>query len=95
MHKFINNQILSIFNDLTKKPDHKYHTNISQLSFHLKRYSLKSTKYFISIPEPKLWNDVINKEKKIFNLSRHERLLHEIATNFFCCNFMKIFIRVA
>ena len=24
----------------------------------------------------------------------HEQLFHEIATNFFCCNFMKIFIRV-
>ena len=64
MHKFINNQILSRFSDLIKKPDHKYHTNISQLSFYLKIYSLKSTKYFISIREPKLWNDVIKKEKK-------------------------------
>ena len=25
----------------------------------------------------------------------HEQLFHEIVTNFFCCNFMKIFICIA
>ena len=29
MDKFINNQIPSIFSDLTKRPDHKYPTNFS------------------------------------------------------------------
>ena len=64
MHKFINNQIPSIFSDLINRQDHKYPTNFSQPSFYLKRYSLNSTKYSISIPGPKLWNDVINKEEK-------------------------------
>ena len=45
MHKFIDNQIPSIFSDLIKRPDHKYPTNFSQSSFYLKRYSLNSTKY--------------------------------------------------
>ena len=33
MHKFVNNQIPSIFNDLIKRPDHKYPTNFSQSIF--------------------------------------------------------------
>ena len=60
MHKFINNQIPSIFSDFIKRPNHKYPTNFSQSSFYLKRYSLNSTKYSISIRGPKLWNDVID-----------------------------------
>ena len=63
MHGLINNQIPSIFSDLIKRTDHKYHTNFSQSSFYLKRYSLNSTKY-ISICGPRLWNDLVNKEKK-------------------------------
>ena len=64
MHKFINNQISSIFSDLIKRSDHKYPTNFSRSSFCLKRYSLNSTKSSISIRGPKLWNDFINKEEK-------------------------------
>ena len=64
MHTFIKNQIPSIFSDLIKIPDNKYPTNFSQSSFYLKRYSLNSTKYSISIRGFKLWNDVINKEEK-------------------------------
>ena len=64
MHKFINNQIPSIFNDFIKRPNHKYPTNFSQSSFYLKKYSLNSTKYSISLGGPKLWNDVINKEEQ-------------------------------
>ena len=54
MHKFINNQIPSMFSYLIERPDHKYPTNFSQSSFYLKRYSLNSTKYSISIRGPKL-----------------------------------------
>ena len=64
MHTFIKNQIPSIFSDLIKRPDNKYPKNFSQSSFYLKRYSLNSTKYSISIRGLKLWNDVINKEEK-------------------------------
>ena len=63
MHTFIKNQIPSIFSDLIKRPDNKYPINFSQSSFYLKRYSLNSTKYSISIRGLKLWNDVINKEE--------------------------------
>ena len=64
MHKFINNQISSIFSDFIKRPNHKYHTDFSQSSFYLKTYCLNSTKYSISIRGPKLLNDVIDKEEK-------------------------------
>ena len=64
MHKFINNQIPSIFSDFIKRPNHKYPTNFSQSRFYLKRYSLNSTKYSISIRGTKLWNNVINKEEE-------------------------------
>ena len=64
MHTFINNQIPSMFIGLLKRLDHKYPTKCSQSSFNLKSYSLNSTKYSISICEPKLWNDIINKEEK-------------------------------
>ena len=67
MHKFINNQIPSIFSDLIKRPDHKYPTNFSQSSFYLKRYSVNSTDYSISIREPKLWNNVKSKLSEIEN----------------------------
>ena len=69
MQKCINNHIQSIFSDLIKRSYHKYPTNFSQLSFYLKRYSLNSTKYSISIHGPKLWNDIINKEKDIQSYS--------------------------
>ena len=36
MHKFINNQIPSIFSDFMKIPNHKYPTNFSQSNFYLK-----------------------------------------------------------
>ena len=64
MHKFINNQIPSISDDLIERSDHNYTRNFSQSAFCLKRYSLNRTEYSISMWEPKLWNDVINKEKK-------------------------------
>ena len=64
MHKFINNQIPSIFSDFIKRPNHNYPTNFSKSSFYLKRYSLNSTKYSIFIRGSKLWNDVINKKEK-------------------------------
>ena len=34
MHKFINNQILSIFSDFIKGPDHKSPTNFSHPNFY-------------------------------------------------------------
>ena len=64
MHKFINNQIPSIFSDLIRRHDHKYPTHFSQSSFYLKKYFLNCTKYSISVHGPRLWNNVINKGEK-------------------------------
>ena len=47
-----------------KRPEHRYPTSFSSLSFTLKPYSLNSTKYSISVRGPKLWNDIPNKQEK-------------------------------
>ena len=79
MHKFIKNQIPSIFSKLIKRPDLKYPTNFSQSSFYLKRYSLNSTKYSISIRGPKLWNnDIIKEEKDIQSYSVFQKKIKQI-----------------
>ena len=46
------NQMPSIFNDLIKKPEHKYPTKFSKICFSLKAFSLKTIKYAI-MPWPK------------------------------------------
>ena len=78
MHKFINNQIQSISGDPIKRPDHEYSANFSQSIFYLKRYSLNSTKYSISIRGTKLWNGVIYKvEKDIQRILSFKRNLNQ------------------
>ena len=67
MHKFINNQIQSMFSYLIERPDHKYPTNFSQSSFYLKRYSLNSTKYSISIRGPNYEMMLLIKKEKLSN----------------------------
>ena len=47
MYKVNTNQVPSIFNDLIKKPEHKY-------CFSLKAFPLKTTKYAISYHGPKI-----------------------------------------
>ena len=64
MHKFDNQETSRIFNDLIKKPVHKYPTNFSKSNFCLKNVSLNSTKYSISFRGPKLWNEILRKEEK-------------------------------
>ena len=54
MHKFNNQETPRIFNDLIKKPVHKYPTNFSKSNICLKNVSLSSTKYSISFRGPKL-----------------------------------------
>ena len=54
MHKVSNNVAPLIFNDMFKKPSHKYPTNFSHNNFSLKKCSLNSTKYSISFRGPKL-----------------------------------------
>ena len=70
MHKFNNNQVPSIFYDITKKPQYKYPTKFSSNSFCIKKYSIKCCKFSISLRGPKLWNDVFyNEEKNIQSYS--------------------------
>ena len=65
MHK-VNQETPRIFNDLIKRPVHKYPTNFSKLNFCLKNVSLNSKKNSISFRGPKLWNEILHKEEKEF-----------------------------
>ena len=64
MHKFNNNETPKVFNNIIKRPEHRYPTNFSSLNFSLKSYSLNNTKYSISLRGAKLWSDIPNKQEK-------------------------------
>ena len=90
MHKFNNQETPRIFNDLIKKPVHKYPTNFSKSNFCLKNVSLNSTKYSISFPGPKLWNEILHKEENEFesyslfqNIIKSKLLMIENETKYF------------
>ena len=90
MHKFNNQETPRIFNDLIKKPVHKYPTNFSKSNFCLKNVSLNSTKYWISFRGPKLWNEILHKEEKelesysLFqNIIKSKLLMIENETKYF------------
>ena len=71
MHKVSYNVAPLIFNDIFKKPSHKYPTKFPHNNSTLKKCSLNSTKYSISFREPKLWNEFLNSDEKqisYFNL---------------------------
>ena len=63
MDKVSNNVAPFIFNDIFKKPLHKYPTHFSHNNVGLKKCSLKITKYSISFRRPKIWNEFLNKMK--------------------------------
>ena len=56
MCKLNKNKVPLTFNEVIKKPFHKYPTKFSENSFSLKVISRKSTKYSISFCGPKIWN---------------------------------------
>ena len=64
MYKTNKNKPPLTFNELIKKPLHKYPTKISQNCFSLKVISFKSTKYSISFHGQKIWNKFLTKEAK-------------------------------
>ena len=64
MHKVSNNVAPLIFNDMFKKPSHKYPTNFSHNNFSLKKCSFNSTKYSISFRGAKLRNELLNIDEK-------------------------------
>ena len=66
MYKFKNNQTPKKFNDIIKKPIHQYPIQFSKDNFSAKKFSIRSTKYSVSIRGSKIWNEFItNKEKSL------------------------------
>ena len=61
------NETPIIFNNLIKKPIHKYPTKFSKNSFSLKTFFLNDSKYCISFRGPKVWNDFLTNEEKEIN----------------------------
>ena len=55
------NKALLTFNELIKKPFHKYPTKFSESCFSFKPISLKSTKYSICFCSPKTWDQFLTK----------------------------------
>ena len=91
IHSYLNyaniNKAPLTFNELIKKPFHKYLTKFSKNCFSLIAISLKSTKYCISFRGLKIWNNFLTKEEKelqsfsIFKKVVHSKLLkgeHEL-----------------
>ena len=64
MYKLNKNKAPPTFNELIKKPFHKYPTKFSENCYRLKAISVKSTKYCISFRGPKIWNKFLTKEEK-------------------------------
>ena len=54
----------AIFNDIVKKPEHKYPTKFSSLNYTLRKYSFTNCRFSISFQGPKMWNEILNKEEK-------------------------------
>ena len=64
MYRLENSDMPAIFNDVVKKPEHKYPTKSSSLNYTLRKYSFTNGRFSISYREPKLWNEILNKEEK-------------------------------
>ena len=64
MRNFNKNKIPAVFNNLIKKPIHKYSTMFSKKNFSLKSFSLNSSKFYISFRRPKVRNDFLTNGQK-------------------------------
>ena len=64
MYRLENSNIPAFFNDIVKKPEHKYPTKFSSLNYTLRKYSFTNSRFAISFRGPKLWNEILNKEEK-------------------------------
>ena len=64
MYQLNKNETPLTFNELIKKPFHKYPTKFLENCFSLKAISLKFTKYCISFRGPNIWNKFLTKEEK-------------------------------
>ena len=67
MYNFNKNETPIIFNNLIKKPIHKYPTKFSRNSFSLKTFFFNGLKCCISFQGPKVWNDFLTNEGKEIN----------------------------
>ena len=77
MYKLNKNKAPLTFNELIKKPFHKYPTKFSENCFSLKAISLKSTKYCISFCGPKIWNTFLTKEEMVLqSFSIFKKVVH-------------------
>ena len=68
MYKLNKNKAPLTFNEIIKKPFHKYPTKFSENCFSLKDISLKSTKYCISFRGPRICNNFLTEEEKELQL---------------------------
>ena len=63
MYKLNKNKVPLIFNESIKRQFHKFPTKFPENCFSLKDISVKSTKYSISFPGPKIWNKFLTKDE--------------------------------
>ena len=70
MYKFKNNQTPNKFNDIIKKPIHQYPIQFSKDNFSAKKFSLRGTKYSVSIRGSKIWNEFITNKQKTLETHR-------------------------
>ena len=59
-----NSDIPTIFNNIVKKPEHRYPTKFSRLNYTLRQYFFTNSRFSISFRRLKLWNEILNKEEK-------------------------------
>ena len=67
MYNFNKNENPAVFNNLIKKPVHKYPTKFSKNSFSLKSFSLNGSKFSISFRGPKVCNNFLTYQEKEIN----------------------------
>ena len=76
MCKFKNKLTPKIFNDINDTPIHQYPTKFSKANFSVKRFTLRGTKYSISVRRPKIWNEFLTNEEK--SIDSHALFLAKI-----------------
>ena len=70
IYNFNKNETPVVFNDLIKKPVHKYLTNFSKNNVSLKGLFLNGSKFCISFRGPEVWNDFLTNERKEISFLR-------------------------
>ena len=67
MYNFNKNENPAVFNNLIKKPVHKYPTKFSKNTFGPKSFSLNGSKFSISFQGPKVCNNFLTNQEKEIN----------------------------